>query len=271
MAQTIHQRQLGYEDSYSQNIISRIPVIIKLDGRSFHRVTKSVQKPFCPKTSAMLNGTMLNLAKQIDGVIFGYQYSDKIILIARNDRSLEEDPWFGNNIQKIASVSASLATYEFMNQIWQVKDPPKLDGSITFSAKVFGVPNITEAINYLIFRQFKCIQTAINECVQTVLWPKYGRQTPGILEDKSIEERRQILEDSNFDFDSLPMAYRHGSAAYLTPRLITTAQGQVTHHKWLVDFNLPLFTDSKEKLKTILTTGSDIFRPERDFNEKNTI
>src|SRR5271157_1802251 len=177
MVQTLHQRQSGYEDAYSQNIISRIPIIIKLDGRSFQRVTRNVPKPFCSKISAMFNGTMVSLAKQIDGVLFGYQYSDKIILVLRNDRSQEEDPWFGNNIQKIVSVSASLATYEFMNQLWQMKEAPDLDGVITFSSKVFGVPNINEAINYLIFSQFKCVQTAINECVQTVLWPKYGRQT----------------------------------------------------------------------------------------------
>jgi len=273
MAQTLHQRQIGYEDSCNQSIISRIPVIIKIDGRSFSRVTKNTPKPFCHKTMAMLNGTMLALAKQIDGVVFGYQYSDKIILVLRNDRSQDEDPWFGNSIQKITSVSASLATYEFMSQLWGVEDPPNLDGAVTFSSQVFPVPNVSEAINYLIFRQFKCVQNAINESVQSVLWPRYGRQTYDLLEDKSMEDRKKILEDSGFDFDSLPGAYRHGSGVYLTPKLVNTSQGQITRHKWLVDFDLPLFTESKakERLRTILTTGSDIFRPERDLNDNDAI
>ena len=265
MAHSLQDRQLGYEDSYNQNIISRIPVIIKLDGRNFSRVTKNIQKPFCHKTSALLGGTMLSLAKQIDGVVFGYQYSDKIILVLRNDRSNDEDAWFGNNIQKMASISASMCTYEFMSQVLGMNESPRLEGNINFAAKVFGVPSIKESINYLLFRQFRCVQTAINEAVYHVLWPKYGEKTFAFLEDKSMEVRKNILDDANFDFDSLPGAYRHGSAVYLIPSITQTSQGQVARHKWLVDFNIPLFSDSKEWLGGILATGSDILRPERDY------
>lgn len=267
MAQSLQQRQLKYEVSYSQNIIERIPVVIKIDGRNFSRATKNTQKPFCPKTMKLLNGTMLTLAKQIDGVVFGFQYSDKIILVLRNDRNQEEDPWFGNDCQKMASVSSSLATYECMSQLWGMDEPPPLEGSITFSSKVFGVPSINETINYLLYRQFRCMQNAVNEAVQSVLWPRYGRQTHGILEDKSLDDRRKILDEAGFNFDSMPAPFRHGSAAYLVPSLVDTAQGQITRHKWLLDYEIPFFSDSKEWIRTILTTGSDIFRPERDYND----
>lgn len=260
-------RQLGYEDSYTYNIIGRIPVIIKINVCSFPRMTKHTQKPFCHKTMALLTGTMQSLAKQIDGVVFGYQYSDRIILVLRNDRSLEEDPWFGNDVQKMAAVSASMATYEFMTQLWTMNEAPRLDGSINFASKAFGVPSIKEAVNYLIHRQLRCMQTAVNEAVYSVLWPRYGRQTAGILEEKNMDERRQILEDAGFDFDSLPTPYRHGAATYLAPTLAQTAQGQVTRQKWLMDFDVPLLAESKEWLGTIISTGSDIFRPERDYDE----
>jgi tRNA(His) 5'-end guanylyltransferase len=110
MAQSLQHRQLAYENSYNQTIISRIPVIIKIDGRSFTRVTKNIPKPFCQKTMLLFNSTMVSLAKQIDGVMFGYQYSDKIILVLRNDRSPDETPWFGNHIQKMSSSAASIST-----------------------------------------------------------------------------------------------------------------------------------------------------------------
>ena len=264
MARTRH---LEYEDSYSYNIISNIPVIIKIDGRSFARVTKQTQKPFCHKTMALLNGTMLSLAKQIDGVLFGYQYSDKIILVLRNDRSQGEDPWFGNNVQKMAAASASMATYEFMTALWEMEEAPSLEGSITFVSHAFGVPSIKEAINYLIHRQLRCMQTAVNESVYSVLWPRYGRQAAAILEEKNLDERRQILENAGFELDSLPAAFRHGTATYLTPKLVQTSHGQITRQKWLMDFDIPLLAESKEWLGTILTTGSDIFRPERDYDE----
>jgi len=210
---------------------------------------------------------MLSLAKQIDGAVFGYQYSDKIIFVLRNDRSPDEDPWFGNNLTKMSSASASMATYEFMTQLWTVEDAPNLEGNITFTAHAFGVPSIKEAVNYIIHRQWRCMQNAVNEAVYSVLWPRYGREASVILEEKDMNQRRQILDEAGLEFDSLPAVYRLGSAAYLVPTLAQTTQGQVTRHKWSLDFDVPALSKSGDWLRTILTTGSDIFRPDRDYNE----
>ena len=79
--------------------------------------------------------------------------------------------------------------------------------------------------------------------------------------------RKQILDEAGFEFESLPSSFRHGSATYLAPSFYPTEHGQVTRHKWISDFSVPLFNDSKEWLNTIITTGSDIFRPERDYDD----
>jgi tRNA(His) 5'-end guanylyltransferase len=252
---------ISYEESTDTRIISRIPVIIKIDGFSFARATRNIQKPFCHKTMAMLNGTMLSLVKQIDGAVFGLQYSDKIILVLRNDRSENEDPWFGNDVQSMCSASASKATYEFMNQLWEIDEPPTLEGSIAFRSKVFGIPSITEVINYIIYQQYCCMQYAINEAVYSIL----GRRS--VIDGMDIEARKKILDDAGVSFDAFPASFRHGSAAYVTPKLVHTSHGETTHHKWMLDFNVPLFVDDKdrERLRTILKTGSDIFIPERDL------
>ena len=261
MAQTLQQRMISYEESTSQKIISRIPIIIKIDGSSFTRVTKNIQKPFCHKTMAMLNATMLSLVKQIDGAVFGFQYSDKIIIVLRNDRKENEDPWFGNDVQAICSSSASKATYEFMNQLWEINDPPALEGNIAFKSIVFGLPNITEVINYIIYNQYCCMQYAINETVYSVLGIR------SVIDGTNIEDRKKVLDEAGISLDAYPTAFRHGSTAYITPRLVSTAQGETTHHKWRLDFETPLFAVDKDKdrLKTILRTVSDIFKPERDL------
>lgn len=266
MAQSLQQRQIGYEESSYQSIIRRIPIIIKINGRSFSRVTQNTPKPFCHKTMALMSETMLSLAKQIDGVVFGYQYSDKIILVLRNDRSKDEDPWFGNSTQKMSSAAASSATYEFMNQLWGMDNPPDLNGSITFTAHSFGVPSIVEAVNYLMYRQHRCMESSINSALYSVLWPRFGKDIYIELEDKNISDRKKILEDSNFNFDKLPIAYRRGVVAYAAPTLANTANGQITKKKWVLDPEAPIFVDNKERIKNILLNGSDIFRPERDLN-----
>ena len=241
-------------------------MIISIDGRSFSRVTRRLAKPFCDKFVSIMNHTMANLAKQIDGVVFGYQYSDKIILVLRNDQTNETDPWFGNNIQKIASVSAASATYEFMNHLISMGDSaPELNGKIVFSANAFGLPGTTEVINYLTLRQLHCAHTAVNEAVYSVLSPKYGKDTAAFLEDKSVGERKDLIEEYGGDFDSLKQAYRYGSSVYSVPFLVETAQGQVNRNKWVVDFNITAFSEDQSSLRTIIDTGSDVFRAERDL------
>jgi tRNA(His) guanylyltransferase len=261
MAQTLQQRMITYEESTSTRIISRIPVIIKIDGLSFARATRNIHKPFCHKTMAMLNGTMLSLVKQIDGAVFGLQYSDKIIIVIRNDRGEHEDPWFGNDVQAMCSASAAKATYEFMNQLWEIDEPPALEGSIAFKSHVFGLPSITEVINYLIYQQICCMQYALNEVVYSII----GKRS--VMDGTDIDARKKILDEAGVSLDDFPASFRHGSATYVTPKLVQTSHGETTHHKWMLDFEVPLFVGDKERerLRTILRTGSDIFIPERDL------
>lgn len=260
---TLQQRQRDYENLYDNRIISKIPVIVKIDGRSFSKVTKDVQKPFCHKTIALMTETMLALARQIEGVVFGYHYSDKIILVIKNDNGIDTTPIFNNDIQKISSVVSSMCTYEFVNALMSMNDAPNLSGSILFSAKTFAVPTVTEALNYLIYRQFCCFKYSINQAVHSLLFPQYGKEVNSILESKSIDDRRKILNDAGIDFEKFPNAYKKGTAVYAIPKISTP--NHVQQKKWIIDFNIPLFSSSNEMLKTILTTGSDIFRPERDI------
>jgi tRNA(His) 5'-end guanylyltransferase len=261
MAQTLQQRMISYEDSTSSKIISRIPIIIKIDGSSFARTTKKINKPFCHKTMAILNGTMLSLVKQIDGAVFGFQYSDKIIIVVRNDRGENEDPWFSNDIQSMCSSSASKATYEFITKMWEIDSPPNLEGDISFKSKVFGVPNISEVINYIVYSQYSCMQYAINEAVYAII----GKRS--LPDGTDLDARKKILDEAGVSLDTFPSAFRQGTAAYVTPKLVRTGQGEVTHHKWMIDFEVPLFVNEKdrERLRTIIKTGSDIFKPERDL------
>jgi tRNA(His) 5'-end guanylyltransferase len=249
---------VSYEESTEYKLLRKIPVVLKIDGRSFATITRNIQKPFCHKTMSMMSGTMLSLVKQIDGAIFGYTYSDKIIIVLRNDRSETEDPWFGNNIQSICSTTSSLATYEFLHNVWEIDNPPQFEGSITFKTKVFGVPSITEVINYLIYSQYCCMQYAINSILHSVI----GRSS--VLDGISLEDRKKALDEAGISLDDFPSAFRFGVASYVVPQL-RRIDGTDARHRWLLDLDIPLFSEQRDKLRTIIKTGSDIFRPERDF------
>jgi tRNA(His) 5'-end guanylyltransferase len=147
-------------------------------------------------------------------------------------------------------------------------DAPKLEGPALFDAKTFGIPNVSEAINYLVFRQQDCIRSSITGAAYACLRSKYGNgKTHEILDGRSLSEREDLLWDEcGIDYhQDYPAAFRHGIAAYLAPRFVDTKHGQITKHRWVLDLSLPRLSDEREFANRILTTGSDIFRRDRDL------
>ena len=57
--------------------------------------------------------TMLSLCEQIQGCVLGYTQSDEITLVLVDYQRIESMAWFDNQVQKICSVAASIATQAF--------------------------------------------------------------------------------------------------------------------------------------------------------------
>ena len=111
--ETLGDRMKGaYENKYRLYLPERIPVIIRLDGKAFHTFCRGLKKPFDDLFISVMQDTMLDLCKNISGCKLGYVQSDEISLLLVQTRD-ESQPWFDNNIQKIVSVSASMATLYF--------------------------------------------------------------------------------------------------------------------------------------------------------------
>lgn len=62
--------------------------------------------------------TALLLCKNIENAKLAYTQSDEISLLLTDFDNEKTEPWFGNNLQKLASVSASMATLYF-NKIFE--------------------------------------------------------------------------------------------------------------------------------------------------------
>jgi tRNA(His) 5'-end guanylyltransferase len=200
---------------------------------------------------------------EMDGAVFGYQQSDEITIILRNDQSLESVPWFNNRIQKIVSVSSALVTLHFNKYISSLDPQPNLVGQAIFDARLFSVPSINEAINNLIWRQQDCIRNAISSAAYAELGKKYGKKTAQkMLMGKKAHDKLILLKsECDIDFDRFyPTFYRRGIAAYRTPVITKTKDGEATRNKWILDRQIPLFIDNKNFITNILNSGHDIFR-----------
>lgn len=110
---SLGDRMKGYEGVSRNFLTRRVPAIIRLDGKAFHTFTKGMEKPFDPVLTQAMQETMKYLCENIQGCVLGYTQSDEITLVLTDYATIQTDAWFGYNIQKMCSVSASMATMAF--------------------------------------------------------------------------------------------------------------------------------------------------------------
>lgn len=102
-----------YEQIPKTKLMRRCPVAIRCDGRSFHTFTRKFQKPFDEVLIKTMQETMKYLCENIQGCVFGYTQSDEITLILIDYKKLTSSAFFDYEVQKICSITASMATMAF--------------------------------------------------------------------------------------------------------------------------------------------------------------
>lgn len=258
---TLKERINHYERDISDTkLLDKLPVIIILNGRSFRKATSFLPKPFSLPFAEILCNAMIKLAHDVDGTVFTYSFNDEIIVIARNDQTVDTTPWYDNRVQKIVSAAASIATLE-LNKTAKTNDIPLL-GEPIFTANTFVVPNIFEAMNLLISKQQQAYHTALYMATFYGLMNKYNAETARqALVGKSQQEKLDmLLEECNIDFDAYPNAFRKGFACYRIPKIITNNGVEEIRNKLVVDMDLPLFVKDKEFIENIFRHGHDVLR-----------
>jgi len=254
----IGDRMKQYESISDLKLTSRLPIIIRLDGRAFHTVTRKMPKPSYNLLDAMSNA-MKATAEDMETCFFGYTQSDEVTFILRNDQSFKSTPWFMNRVQKICSVVASDFTYNFVKEAYRLP----ISRKTTFDARCFVVPNIEEAINCLIWRQRDCNKNSVSMVVYEKLREKLGKKgAKQILNKKNIKDRLNILlNDMGIDFYKMyDLSFINGIGTYKIPkeykRKAKTDKEEETYIRteWVIDKKLPIFSsdDGREFLHSIL-------------------
>lgn len=106
-----------YETVPKTRLVRRIPVAIRIDGKAFHTFTRGFKTPFDEVLIKSMQETMKYLCENIQGCVLGYHQSDEITLILIDYKKLTSSAWFDYEVQKMCSISASMATMAF-NQIF---------------------------------------------------------------------------------------------------------------------------------------------------------
>lgn len=255
MAQKLKDRINHYHDLYDFKLLNKLPVIITINGRNFNKITSLLEKPFDNLFSEILIITTQKLCSEIDGAIFAYQYNDEITIIALNDQNQDTMPWFDNKIQKIVSITSAIATLQFNTAA--STSGLNLIGSPIFSCQSFVVPNISEAINTIIYKQQSNFYNSVQSACFYELLKLYDKNTiKDMLLNMNIDEKIALLQqECNIDFNLYPSEFRRGVAIYKSPKLV----GEVMKNKWVVNTNPPIFTKDP-LLNNVFKLGQDLIR-----------
>lgn len=232
----------------------RIPVAIVINGRGFNNATALIDKPYSDKLAKALCAAMMSLVQEIGGAVFGYQFDDEIVIISRNDQSLDTQPWCNNDTTKIASIAASIATLHFNSYI-SINELANFSNA-TFHAYAFVVPDITEAINLLVCKQQQAFQSSVYwACFYELLKRNRNEADIGdLMEGSTNEDKIGLLsQECGIDFDkAYPPVFRRGAACYRQPKTVKHDGKDSTKMSWALDAGLPIFTKDTGFLGAIL-------------------
>ena len=198
-------RMKQYEiDSEKGCVSQRNPVVIRLDGCHFHTWVKSAKlhKPFDRRMVDAMQTTALALCNEIQSSVMAYVQSDEISLVLRNDQSENSDPWFGNRIQKLCSISASMCSVAFNNRMAELTDGEA--PLAYFDSRVIFLPSKEEVFNCLLWRQRDCIRNSISGLAQA----NFSHRE---LDKKSSDEKKEMLLERGIDWESLKTDEKYGA------------------------------------------------------------
>lgn len=185
-------RMKDYENVTRHYLTKKIPVIMRLDGKAFHTLTKMYfkEKPFDTTFIFYMNEVAKGLLSFVQNAKLAYVQSDEISLFISDLDNIKTDAWFNNNIQKMTSVAAAYASSKF-NSLF------KNDKCLAlFDARCYNIPQ-HEATNYFIWRQMDCYRNAINRIGQCQFSQKE-------LNGKKLNDVKQMITlDEKFNHEFL--------------------------------------------------------------------
>ncbi len=195
-----------YEQRYKIKLCRRTPVIIRLDGKAFHTLTRGFVKPFDELLSATMCGTARYLLSEIQGAKLAYVQSDEISLLLTDFDRLETEAWFDYNLQKIVSVSAGMASAYFSMKVI-------VPQAVVFDSRAFNIPK-EEVVNYFVWRQQDWKRNSLQMLSQAHFSSKE-------LHGKKEADMHDMLHSKDVNWAELSAKWKNGVVYYKEGRNLT--------------------------------------------------
>lgn len=278
-----------YEQIPKTKLMRRTPVIIRIDGKAFHTFTRGFKRPFDDILIKTMQETTKYLCENIQGCVLGYTQSDEITLVLVDYQRFESSAWFDYEIQKMCSITASMATMSF-NKIfaknvkeydmkWKCSLTPQcveiqkahsdymevlnraVDKGAMFDARVFNIPK-EEVTNCVYWRQLD----ASRNSVQMVGQANFSHKE---LQNKSCNDIQDMLMlQKNINWNDFATYKKRGSCVIKSNETETITEDNIgtdgsvigttktVRSAWVIDKDIPIFNgEGREYIDKLVYVG----------------
>ena len=282
-------RMKAYENCYRIYFPRRQALIMRLDLRAGHTYTKGFRRPFDKIFAQCIQHTMKKLCENIEGAKFGYCESDEISIALTDYETINTEPWFGNNLQKIVSISASMASLFFKEKMREIVSDllyswSNIDWNNEAEMKenedrlrsLYGMPESREEWDeYVhIIQSADCNKYAVFDCrvflipreeivnyfywreldcsknsIQMAAQSQFSHKELQGLDCNKLQEKLFQERGINWAKD-YPNEFRNGASCYKRMIDVFGLDGSVVQrNKWYIDLNTPVFTQDRNYIE----------------------
>lgn len=283
-----NRMKIFYEEVPKTRLMRRCPVICRIDGKAFHTFTRGFKRPFDDVLIKAMQETAKYLCENIQGCQLAYTQSDEISLLLIDYQRFETSAWFDYEIQKMVSISASMATMAFDKYFatnfneWGEENLPDLDLGGTydkveesllkledayskalkmgamFDARVFNIPR-EEVTNYFYWRQLDASRNSI----QMVGQANFSHKE---LQHKSCNDIQDMLmTQKGINWNDFPAYQKRGSCVVRNKVVLESddvtekcmlrdpKQGE---NNWIIDKDISIFKgEGRQYIEQFVNVG----------------
>lgn len=277
-----------YEQIPKTKLMRRTPVIIRIDGKAFHTFTRGFKRPFDEILIKNMQETTKYLCENIQGCVLGYTQSDEITLVLVDYQRFESCAWFDYEIQKICSISASMATMAFNKffrrnvEVFRYNDGENFDRGTEeglekynllqtylkalekgamFDARVFNIPK-EEVTNCVYWRQLDASRNSI----QMVGQANFSHKELHCKTCNDIQD--MLMLQKNINWNDFPTHQKRGTCVIKSDEKETITEDNIgtdgsvigttktIRSKWVIDKEIPIFKgEGREYIDRLIMVG----------------
>lgn len=204
----------AYEQSLDMWVAPNMYIVVRLDGRSFTKLTKETCKfeaPFDERFRDLMVDTLKYLMENSGfKTVYGFTESDEMSILLRLD-----DNTFGRKIRKINTTLAGEASAYFTKELYKRLG---IDVIASFDSRVCPLPNLDIVGQYFRWRQEDACRNSLNGwCYWTLRKNNESkRKATSILSGQGNAFKNELLFQNGINFNDLPAWQKRGVGIVFT-------------------------------------------------------